>query len=91
MLYEVITTDDPTSAIAVMGDFNSVPGSDPIQALIGAPPQELSSVVAGLPPAEQYSVNFGGTPQLFDNQMIDPNMSALLDANGVTIGHGLNA
>ncbi len=40
--------------------------------------------------AQRYSVNFGGVPQLYDDQLMDANASALLDTASVSIPHGLN-
>ena len=81
-------TSDPASLLIVLGDFNSVPGSPPIQTLIGEPPDQLASATASLPPADRYSVTFFGNPRLFDDQLIDPEAAAVLDPASVRIQHG---
>lgn len=79
---------DPTAAIVVMGDFNSTPGSDPMNALAGIAPFLLSSATEALPAADRYSVTFGGSPQLYDDQYCDPVAKSLLDVASVQIVHG---
>lgn len=79
---------DPTAAIVVMGDFNSTPGSEPMNALAGIAPFLLSSATEALPAADRYSVTFGGNPELFDDQYCDPVAKSLLDVASVQIVHG---
>ena len=79
---------DPNAAIVVLGDFNSTPGSDPMNALAGIAPFLLSSATAALPAADRYSVTFGGNAELFDDQLCDPVATSLLDAASVQIVHG---
>lgn len=80
--------NDSQSAIVVLGDFNDVPGSAPLNALMGTSDLLLTSATAGIPAGERYSVTFGGNLQLFDDQLSDPNATPLLDAASVTILHG---
>ncbi|MBK7585483.1 MAG: endonuclease/exonuclease/phosphatase family protein [Myxococcales bacterium] len=77
---------DPAVAIVVLGDFNSTPGSPPLDALAGNP-STFTSSTAAMPAADRYSVTFGGSPQLYDDQLGDPAAATLLDAASVTILH----
>lgn len=87
-IVDQLQVEDQSSMIVVLGDFNGVPGSAPLTALMGAPPSALASVTADLPPADRYSVTFGGVPQLFDDQLVDADALALLDPGSVSIEHG---
>lgn len=78
---------DQDAAIVVLGDFNSTPGSPPMNALAGSAPLTFESATASMPAAERYSVTFGGNPQLYDDQQLDPVAKALLDPASVTILH----
>jgi len=82
-----IQFDDTSAAIVVLGDFNDVPGSAPLTALIGTPPFQLTSAASFVPAAERYSVTFGGNPKLFDDQLADPIAASKLDQASVTILH----
>lgn len=77
---------DPARALIVLGDFNANFNTPPLVALAnGTPP--LASSTAGLEPANRFSVTFGGNPQLYDDQLGDPDANAALDAASVTIEH----
>jgi endonuclease/exonuclease/phosphatase family metal-dependent hydrolase len=78
---------DQNAAIVVLGDFNCTPGSDPMNALAGSAPLLFTSATEGMAAGERYSVTFGGTPQLYDDQICDPNAKGLLDPASVTILH----
>lgn len=82
-----ISFGNPSAAIVVLGDFNSTPGSDPMNALAGIAPFLLASVTETLAPADRFSVTFGGNPQLFDDQLGDPVAKGLLDVPSVAILH----
>jgi endonuclease/exonuclease/phosphatase family metal-dependent hydrolase len=83
---EGILVQDEKAAVVVLGDFNCTPGSPPFQALLdGVPP--LTSAASNVGAADRYSVTFGGNPQLFDDQLGDPNATALLDPASVSIPH----
>lgn len=82
-----ITFGDPSAAVVVLGDFNDTPGSPPMLALAGTAPPVYVSATEGMPAAERYSVTFGGNPQLYDDQLLDPAAKLLLDAAKVNIVH----
>ncbi len=90
-LVSALDAQDPSRLIVVLGDFNTVPGTPPMNALAGAAPTPLTSVTAGLPSADRFSVTFGGVPQLFDDQLADPDAMNALDASSVVIEHGSSA
>jgi predicted extracellular nuclease len=81
-------TKHPTASIVVLGDFNAVPGSPPLAALAGTPPATLVSATATLGPTDRFSVTFGGNPQLFDDQLVNPRAFDALDPASVKIEHG---
>lgn len=87
-LFTGIHFDDPSAAIIVLGDFNDVPGSPPIQALLGGPPLPFTSASSFLAATDRWSFTFNGNQMLFDDQIMDANALSLLDQSSVTIPHG---
>ena len=83
-----ILQNDPNTALAVLGDFNCTPGSDPMNALAGQAPNAFASATAGLAAGDRFSVSYSGIgPELFDDQIMSPNAAPLLDAASVHIVH----
>lgn len=86
-LFTGIHYDDPTAAIIVLGDFNTIPGTPPIQALLGGPPLPFTSAGSFVAAADRWSFVYSGDQKLFDDQIMDDNALALLDQTSVTIPH----
>lgn len=81
-----IAKASPNAAIVILGDFNDVPGSPPVQALVTCAPG-LSDAPMLLPKDQQWSYTYQGTKELIDHQMSNPLLSKLLDPATVTITH----
>ncbi|MFO0658589.1 MAG: hypothetical protein U0165_01965 [Polyangiaceae bacterium] len=74
------------SGVVILGDFNDGPGSDPINALIGDNPA-FTSAGALIPEADRWSYEYNGTRTLFDDQIVDPIMTAFRDPASVSLLH----
>lgn len=84
-----IAAADPTAGIAVLGDFNDLPGSPPVLAIQGGSGEALYDDVAMLAPQEdRWTYDFNGSLELVDHQMANPVLRARLDPASVTILHG---
>ncbi len=64
---------DPAARIIALGDYNDTDGS-PALALLNDPAQggRMTNALAGLPPNERYSYNFGGVVELIDTILLSP-------------------
>ncbi len=79
-----IAAADPTAAIFLLGDFNDVPGSAPIEAVRQKAPAFFD--VADLVPIEdRYTFVFQGRNELIDHQFTNPVAAAWLDQASVVI------
>ncbi len=88
-LAEEALRPDPELRLAVLGDFNDVPGSPPLEALTsGEPP--LTGVVATLPASERWTIEPPGGQgggELFDDVLVNPLLGAALEPATVTVLH----
>jgi len=75
---------DPNAAVILLGDFNDVPGSPPIEA-VRAPEPAFLSATDFVPEADRWTFNFQGNRELIDHQLSNPNAAALLDQASVVI------
>ncbi|WP_437318690.1 endonuclease/exonuclease/phosphatase family protein [Sorangium sp. So ce385] len=85
---DALAAEHPTAAIAVLGDFNDVPGSPPVQAVAGAGPGAFEDAAAAAPPADQWTYDFRGQLELIDHQMVHPLLWRMLDPRSIRIPHG---
>jgi endonuclease/exonuclease/phosphatase family metal-dependent hydrolase len=83
---DAVTAVDPAAAVLVLGDMNDVPGSPPLIALEGRPPDAYVDVASAT--ADAWTYDFRGAPQLLDHQMVSPVLRPMLDFRSVTILHG---
>jgi endonuclease/exonuclease/phosphatase family metal-dependent hydrolase len=80
---------DPSAASIVLGDFNfNMTANTPALAALSGSTPALVSATSGLAAQDRFSVTFGGNPQLYDEQLIDPDAFAALDPASVLIQHG---
>jgi endonuclease/exonuclease/phosphatase family metal-dependent hydrolase len=80
---------DPELRLVVLGDFNDVPGSAPMDALLGPEPP-FSSVASTLPAAESWTIEAPGGQgegQLFDDLLVNPPLGAALRRDSVSVLH----
>ncbi|WP_437877377.1 endonuclease/exonuclease/phosphatase family protein [Sorangium sp. So ce513] len=85
---DALAAEHPTAAIAVLGDFNDLPGSPPVEAIAGAGPIVFEDVAAAVPPANRWTYDFNGQLELIDHQMVNPLLRDMLDPASVLIPHG---
>ncbi|XYH99995.1 endonuclease/exonuclease/phosphatase family protein [Sorangium sp. So ce1128] len=85
---DALAAEHPTAAIAVLGDFNDVPGSPPVEAVAGAGAAAFADVAAALPPADRWTYDFNGQLELIDHQLVNPLLRDMLDPSSVQIPHG---
>ena len=84
-----IAASDPSVAIAILGDFNDLPGSPPLLAVAGAAPDLYVDVATQV--ADAWSYDYQGAHQLIDHQMVSPRLFGWLEAGSVTLLHGAEA
>ncbi|AUX29537.1 MULTISPECIES: endonuclease/exonuclease/phosphatase family protein [Sorangium] len=85
---DALAAERPTAVIAVLGDFNDVPGSPPVEAVAGAGPGAFEDVAAAARPADQWTYDFRGQLELIDHQMVNPLLWPMLDPRSIRIPHG---
>ncbi len=85
---DALTAEDPETGIVILGDFNDLPGSPPLDWSIGSEPDRYTSVADSVPEAERYTFNFGGKLELVDHLIANPLLTGMLDTSSVTIIHG---
>ncbi|WP_437308619.1 endonuclease/exonuclease/phosphatase family protein [Sorangium sp. So ce388] len=84
---DALAAEHPAAAIAVLGDFNDLPGSPPVQAVAGAGRAVFKDVAAAVPPADRWTYDFRGQLELIDHQMANPLLRGMLDPGAVEIPH----
>ncbi|WP_437624673.1 endonuclease/exonuclease/phosphatase family protein [Sorangium sp. So ce1151] len=85
---DTLAAEHPSAAIAVLGDFNDLPGSPPFEAVAGAGAAAFTDVAAAVPPADRWSYDFNGQLELIDHQLVNPLLRDMLDPGSVQIPHG---
>lgn len=88
VIADAITAQDPTAAIAIVGDYNDLPGSPPVLAIAGAGEQAYDDVAMLAPSSERWTYNYNGNLELVDHQMVNPVLRAMLVEGSVSIPHG---
>jgi hypothetical protein len=83
-----LAAKDPTAGIIVLGDYNDVPGSAPVAAVVGKAPSLFADAADVVDMANRYSFNYMGEHQLIDHQMGNAAAAAWLDPSTVIIKHG---
>jgi len=85
-----IAAADPTAAIAILGDFNDLPGSPPVLAVegSGSGADAYDDVPALAPASDRWTFNYNGALELVDHHLVNPVLRAMLDEASVRIPHG---
>ena len=87
LIADGLLADDPELWLVVLGDFNDVPGSPPLEALGGAEPR-LSGVASTLPAAESWTIETTtGEGRRFDDLLVNPGLGAALHPATVSVLH----
>jgi endonuclease/exonuclease/phosphatase family metal-dependent hydrolase len=77
----------PDAAIAILGDYNDLPASPPVKAVLGSNPT-FFSVTDYVPENDRWTFDYQGVRELIDHQIVNPKMHGLLDTTKVVIPHG---
>ncbi|XXX78860.1 endonuclease/exonuclease/phosphatase family protein [Sorangium sp. So ce134] len=85
---DALAAEHPTAAIAVLGDFNDLPGSPPFQAVAGSGDAAFEDVAAAAPAVDRWTYDFRGQLELIDHQMANPLLRSMLEPGSVQIPHG---
>ncbi|WP_437578700.1 endonuclease/exonuclease/phosphatase family protein [Sorangium sp. So ce887] len=85
---DALAAAHPTAAIAVLGDFNDLPGSPPVEAVAGAGATRFEDVATAAPPADRWTYDFNGQLELIDHHMVNPLLRRMLDPGSVQVPHG---
>jgi endonuclease/exonuclease/phosphatase family metal-dependent hydrolase len=82
-----LVRDDPELRLMVLGDFNDVPGSPPMDALLDQEPP-FTSVASTLPAADSWTIEApAGQGQLFDDLLVNSPLRAALRRDSVSVLH----
>ncbi|NUP07673.1 MAG: hypothetical protein HOW73_16620 [Polyangiaceae bacterium] len=82
-----LTADDPELAVVVLGDFNDLPDSPPLDAVVGSDPT-YESIASNVDEGDRWTFDFEGSLELIDHQMANPVMAKRVDTESVVIRHG---
>ncbi|WP_437601094.1 endonuclease/exonuclease/phosphatase family protein [Sorangium sp. So ce590] len=85
---DALAAAHPTAVIIVLGDFNDLPDSPPVEAIAGSGRAAFKDVATAAPPADQWTYDFHGQLELIDHQMVNPLLRRMLDPGSVHIPHG---
>jgi len=83
-----ISEEDPELGVIILGDFNDLPDSPPVQWTLGEEPDQYVNAADSVPNGERYTFVFQNTLELIDHQIANPLMAGMLDESRVVIAHG---
>lgn len=84
---DALTDADPSLGVVVLGDYNDLPDSPPLDAVVGADPA-YRSAAEYVASEDRWTFDFMGTLELIDHQIANPVMFGRLDPENVVIRHG---
>jgi predicted extracellular nuclease len=82
-----LAAGDPELGVVILGDYNDLPGSDPVELIRTGPPAFIDAVDF-VPEADRWTFDFQGGLELIDHQMANPVAAPWIDPASVTIRHG---
>lgn len=83
---DFLVSNDPELAVAILGDFNDLPGSPPYDAIALEDPNFVDAASL-VPQADRWSFDYQGSLELIDHLMMNPTLEAKLDTSSVDIPH----
>ena len=86
-LADIVTEDDPSAGVLILGDFNDLPGSPPLDFSIGNDPAYVA-IADNVAQGDRWTFNFQGTLELVDHQIANPLLAGKLNTSSVEILHG---
>lgn len=87
-LADSVTADDPSAGVLILGDFNDLPGSPPLNASIGSEPDVYAAIADNVSEVDRWTFNFQGTLELVDHQLASPLLADMVVPDSVRILHG---
>ena len=81
-----LTAADPSLGVLVLGDYNDLPDSPPVDAVTGSDPVYVDAA-SFVPEADRWTFDFEGSLELIDHQIGNPVMMGRLDETSVYIEH----
>lgn len=79
----------PDAAIAILGDFNDLPGSLPVEWVrLGPGGEPWTDAPDFVPSQDRWTFEFMGELELIDHQFSNPTLASMLDPASVVIRHG---
>jgi predicted extracellular nuclease len=81
-----LTAADPSLGVLILGDFNDLPDSPPLDAVTGSDPVYVDAA-SFVPEGDRWSFDFQGSLELIDHQIGNPVMMDRLDEASVHIEH----
>jgi predicted extracellular nuclease len=79
----------PDAAIAILGDFNDLPGSLPVEWVrLGPGGEPWIDAPDFVPTQDRWTFEFMGDLELIDHQFSNPVLASMLDQSSVVIRHG---
>jgi endonuclease/exonuclease/phosphatase family metal-dependent hydrolase len=87
-LADALAVEHPEAVIAILGDYNDLPGSPPVEAVAGAEPSLFTDVAAQAPENDRWTFEFQGALELIDHQMVNGRFLGMLEPGSVVIEHG---
>ncbi len=85
---DTILAASPTTGLIVLGDFNDVSASMPVQAAEGSGATALVDAADSIPEAQRYTYTFNSQKELIDHQLGSSTAHGWLQADKVLIRHG---
>jgi predicted extracellular nuclease len=82
-----LTAADADLGAIILGDTNDLPGSYPLQALVGAEPDVYKDAPDAIPSADRWTYDYMGAFELIDHQLSNPVLAPMLDEGSVAIPH----
>jgi len=90
---DAIALAEPKTAIVILGDFNDLPGSPPVNWTVQGDPKSKPKVgffasTDAITETDRYTFVYNGAKELIDHQIANPLMNQMLDGKAVVIRHG---
>jgi endonuclease/exonuclease/phosphatase family metal-dependent hydrolase len=86
-----LTAANPDLGVIILGDFNDLPDSAPVEAVQGPASALYEDVAVHVPSADRWTFDFMGQLELIDHQMANDVMRLHLDTKEVVIRHATDA
>lgn len=92
-LADAIAKESPKTAILILGDFNDLPGSPPVNWTLQGDPENSPKIPFAassdaIAEADRYTFVYQGVEELIDYQMANELLKGMLDTSSVVIRHG---